>query len=459
LVAGSPTSGTANIKVVGNNSQQDPDAGCNFDTATDVLTLDVITPTGVTANPDPLIINSCGTDYPVTFTAAANAESGFVTVNVTGNNTGGTFANQVYIPITVTQSNTKPTVEVTGVTDGARYEIGQVPTPGCAITDPEDGNSSDSAVITGTLSHGLGSLTATCNATDSGGLSADTATASYTIVDTGEPTITHSLAPALPNGNGWYKQDVTVTFSCADVGGSGIETCSADGESGPSKILGEGANQSVKGTATDYAGNQKSDTVSGINIDKTPPNVALVGGPTGDYYWGNDPAAPTCDASDDVSGLDTCLVTGGGSSVGGPYTWTATATDKAGNTATATIKYSVKAWEHGGFYAPVDMGGTWNSVKGGSTVPLKFEIFNGTTELTDTAKVKSFVAKAVACPGSSASVDQIETVTTGGTLLRYDTTGGQFIQNWQTPKKPGTCATATITTLDGSEISANFMFR
>ena len=31
------------------------------------------------------------------------------------------------------------------------------------------------------------------------------------------------------------------------------------------------------------------------------------------------------------------------------------------------------------------MNGVVNTVKGGSTVPLKFEVFAGTTELTDTA--------------------------------------------------------------------------
>ena len=35
-----------------------------------------------------------------------------------------------------------------------------------------------------------------------------------------------------------------------------------------------------------------------------------------------------------------------------------------------------------GYYQPVDMNGVWNTVKGGSTVPLKFELFAGTTELT-----------------------------------------------------------------------------
>ena len=101
----------------------------------------------------------------------------------------------------------------------------------------------------------------------------------------------------------------------------------------------------------------------------------------------------------------------------------------------------------------------WNSVKGGSTVPLKFEAFAGATELTSTSVVTGFTAKTVACPGSTAVVDEIELLTTGGTSLRYDTTGGQFIQNWQTPKKPGTCAQAIATLQDGSTITANFTLK
>jgi hypothetical protein len=137
---------------------------------------------------------------------------------------------------------------------------------------------------------------------------------------------------------------------------------------------------------------------------------------------------------------------------------TATATDNAGNTAIASHTYTVLPWTAKGFYSPVDMGGIWNTVKGGSTVPLKFELL-ASAELTSTAAIKSFTQKTVACPNSTAMVDEIELVTTGGTSLRYDTTGGQFIQNWQTPKKPGACYTVTMTAQDGSTISANFSLK
>jgi hypothetical protein len=48
---------------------------------------------------------------------------------------------------------------------------------------------------------------------------------------------------------------------------------------------------------------------------------------------------------------------------------------------------------------------------------------------------------------------------TGGTSLRYDATEGQFVFNWQTPKKPGLCYKATMTTKDGSSLSAYFKLK
>ena len=352
----------------------------------------------------------------------------------------------------VAPPNTKPSVAVTGVTNGGKYEIGSVPAAGCDVTDTEDGNSTKAAVLTGTLSHGLGTQTATCDYTDAGGLQADTKTATYTIVDTGNPTISHTLNPAAANSNGWFKDDVVVDFTCDDGTGSGIQSCTGD------TTLGEGANQSATGTATDWAGNTATDVVSGINVDRTNPTVGFTGGPGASYYYGSDPAAPTCDGADGLSGLASCTITGGGTTVGA-HSYVATATDKAGNTATATLHYTVLPWTTKGFYSPVDMGGVWNTVKGGSTVPLKFEVFSGSSELTTTSAVKSLTKRVVSCAGDSAPTDEIEIVSTGGTSLRYDATAGQFVQNWATPRKPGTCYVVTMTTQDGSTTSANFRLK
>ena len=52
-------------------------------------------------------------------------------------------------------------------------------------------------------------------------------------------------------------------------------------------------------------------------------------------------------------------------------------TDDGGLSDTDTATVTVLPWTLKGFYQPVDMNGVYNTVKGGSTVPLKFEIFAG----------------------------------------------------------------------------------
>jgi hypothetical protein len=56
----------------------------------------------------------------------------------------------------------------------------------------------------------------------------------------------------------------------------------------------------------------------------------------------------------------------------------------------------VRAWRLSGFYQPVDMGGVTNTVKGGSTVPLKFEVF-AANELTDVGAVDRFAVARISC--------------------------------------------------------------
>ena len=120
--------------------------------------------------------------------------------------------------------------------------------------------------------------------------------------------------------------------------------------------------------------------------------------------------------------------------------------------------FTVLPWTLRGFHQPIDMGDVWNMVKNGATVPLKFEVFAGSTELTDTSVVvQPLTATQSLCSGGQ--TDDIEILATGGTALRYDTTAGQFIYNWQTPRKAGFCYVVTITLTDGSSLSGKIQLR
>jgi hypothetical protein len=129
------------------------------------------------------------------------------------------------------------------------------------------------------------------------------------------------------------------------------------------------------------------------------------------------------------------------------------------NAASKQVTLAVSAWYLTGFYNPVSVGGSAvvNTVKGGSTVPLKFNIYKtaGGLELTSISDVGAFQVYSIGCSAATTE-DPIEFTTTGGTSLRYDATGRQFIQNWQTPKNAGSCYKVAMTAKDGTSIVAFF---
>src|SRR4029079_9347144 len=99
----------------------------------------------------------------------------------------------------------------------------------------------------------------------------------------------------------------------------------------------------------------------------------------GASYFGRAPAAASYSCSDGLSGPDGCSgsVANGTNFVSlpaGSKTFTVTASDKAGNTASTTSGYTV-AYAFTGFFQPVDMGaGVFNVAKSGSSIPVKFKL-------------------------------------------------------------------------------------
>jgi len=93
-------------------------------------------------------------------------------------------------------------------------------------------------------------------------------------LDKTPPTITGTRTPAA-NANGWNNTNVTVSFTCAD----NLSGLAAGSPPAPTVLSAEGAGQSVSGTCADVAGNSATSTVSGINIDKTPPVITASANP------------------------------------------------------------------------------------------------------------------------------------------------------------------------------------
>jgi hypothetical protein len=148
-----------------------------------------------------------------------------------------------------------------------------------------------------------------------------------------------------------------------------------------------------------------------------------------------------------------------------------------------TTTASISPWNAAGkgFYAPVGVANSvftaaptpvptlfnppyvWNTVKGGQTVPLKFNVFAGSVEKTGadafTNIATAFQAAKMTSCTNAADTDPVDyTITaTGSTTLRYDPSGMQWIYNWQTPKVTATaCYRTYVTFADGSSIEAFF---
>jgi hypothetical protein len=280
------------------------------------------------------------------------------------------------------------------------------------------------------------------------------------VVDTTPPALTlpadKTVEATGPNG-----ATVNYSASASDlVDGNISPTCLP--ASGSTFALGT---TTVHCAATDAAGNQATGSFDVTVVDTTPPALTLPADKTVDAT-GLSGAVVTysATASDLVDGsvAVNCSPASGATFAPGTTTVHCSATDAAGNTANGSFTVTVK-FSASGFYQPVDMTPTgsphvWNTVKNGSTVPLKFELFAGSTELTATAAVvQPLKATGVAC--DSGTADDIELMATGGTALRYDTTGGQFIYNWQTPKKAGACYLVTVSMIDGTSLSAYFKLK
>jgi hypothetical protein len=101
-------------------------------------------------------------------------------------------------------------------------------------------------------------------------ISGDVVTVTIVVkIDKTPPTVTASRLPAA-NARGWNNTNVTGSFVGNDPL-SGLAACTT-----PITVTTEGANQSVSGTCTDVAGNVSPPvTISGINIDKTPPTLTF----------------------------------------------------------------------------------------------------------------------------------------------------------------------------------------
>lgn len=437
-----------------------PPQGCATNPFTVTATLSVASGTAAGTN-GTLTVSETGSNG---LSADGTPASGYVTVG--GSSAGDTAPSPPGAP-TLDPSSTSPnndgafTVDWTGSTDS----------DGDSVTYTLEAHNADSSTDWVAVASGLtstsdsltgvdeGSWRYRVEAVDSNGTASNWATDSnpIAIVDKHAPNAPTLSAPTAvytdsSTGDNWYNAAVSVTVS--DNGdpdlqdtspGSGVDPTSF---SSPISASSEGEND-MSATVTDYAGNESSPGTLTAFVDTHGPSVTLTC-PAAPVVLNSSLSANWTASDGTGSGVATGYSTGSvivPTNTVGPHSLHVTAgvsRDNVGNTSTAsnTCSYNV-AYAWSGFLQPINdtahfIGETTSIFKAGSTVPVKFQLTDATGAPVQEATPGPvwLTPQPGALLPSTATVDEssYSTTDTPGGYYRWDSTGLQYIYNWNTSK-------------------------
>jgi hypothetical protein len=286
------------------------------------------------------------------------------------------------------------------------------------------------------------------------------------------PPFTTIAASPAANAGGWNDSAVQFTASAVDVASfSGVaETrCVLDPTTAPASFDELPAANCAGLTATseglhvfyaasqDNAGNKETPVQSRtVQIDTTSPALAPTVSPDVVLLGGT--ATVTANATDALSGLASQSCGALDTSTVGSKSVTCTATDNAGNTASASVSYGV-VYAFTGFLNPVDNLPVWNVAKAGQAVPFRWHVADAIGN--PVTNLVSVTVTAVTYNCALGTTDnQLEDYAAGGSGLQ-NLGNGDYQFNWATPKAyANSCKTVMFNLGEGAgkEHAALFKF-
>lgn len=274
------------------------------------------------------------------------------------------------------------------------------------------------------------------------------------VPDSTPPLVTATIT-GTEGSSGWYTSNVEVSWTVEDR----ESAITAQSDCASTTVATDTDATVITCTATSAGGTAsqsvtiKRDATAPVLAPSVAPNPVILGAPATVVANASDATAPG-------SGLASSACDAATTTSVGTYSATCYAADNAGNVAAAAVTYSV-VFDWNGFFRPVqnrDSDGNYilNSVKAGSSVPLKFSLggFHGTS---------LFAAGSPHSAVTSCSIDadivpvDERTVTAGSSSLTYDATLDHYTYVWKTDKAwAGQCRTLTLKLVDGTSHYAIF---
>lgn len=313
----------------------------------------------------------------------------------------------------------------------------------------------------------------TVSVSDSGVGTYNTNPAKFTLrVQASSNTAPNLMVPAnmTVEGNTTGGANVTYTGLSASDAEDGDLTSSIICNPASGSFFALGGPHTVNCSVTDSGGLSDSDSFEVTVVDTTAPSINAATVPSNMTVTATSLSGavvnytnPTATDIVDPNPVVTCTPASGSTFAPGTTTVSCTAKDASNNTSGAST-FTVKVqFAYNGFFSPVNMT-LLNSVKGGSTVPLKFNIPIPGGYIDSTAVSTGFSAVKISCTGTRDELTPEELIdplaTPGKTELRWDATSEQFVQGWATPKvNANTCYRASVNLVGGQKISADFELR
>jgi hypothetical protein len=259
---------------------------------------------------------------------------------------------------------------------------------------------------------------------------------------------------------------VEVDYSCDDQGGSGLVSCVGTQDDGDPLDTSTLGTRSFTVTARDAAGNETTAVATYEVVDESAPVIEVRAPAEGAVYSLDEPVTVDYECRDETAGAGIASCAGDladgatlDTSAPGERTFTVTATDNAGNSATTTVAYEVvdPRYDFRGFQWPVDPFPEVNRWPAGFPVPIRFSLngYQGGDVLADGyPQVAEVECGAGEAPESGAPA---RSVWRRG--LRYSPSRERYEYWWKTKYRwAGTCRQFLLKLDDGSLHRAEFRF-